>query len=362
MYRSFFRLIELIKSNDFETMSQQNLIFLARFLEALCEICPTFKLCLTQTLLTTSNYDEPPHTSCALGTSQLQHWQSMCQFLDNEAMLLWKRWLNIFISDLLQEHNGFCFSTNINFITLLTVCPNWDTIIVEEKDDQNQPIESVIRVPSLPSIILQDFLFICCDRLNRAVPSTLPKSMINLLTEYLSDKLRPTYRELLTAPDFLSSNQIASIQFYFDSKFLNMLLGFGSATVGDDSDEQDFNSLANGFKAYIDPFDFEMFHKYIIANVKKAIHRMRHQFGLLAPNYEHLITLSTQTNTLQDKEPNVLTLSDGASSANMFPLLPIVISTTAAINATASPVKEQRPVRVDKVIIQCVPFIRASCI
>lgn len=346
----------MIKSQNHENASQHNLIFLARLLKAFTEICPNLKLCLTQTLLAKSNWEEPKQPSKESSTNQLEYWQRLCRLLDDEATILWKRWLHLFIVDMLKEHNGYCFDTKTNLIALLTIFSNWDTISVEEKDDQNRSVESIIRIPSQPSLPLQEFLFKCCGRLNQIIPNTLPRHIIALLAESLCDKLRLTYSELLTAQEFVASNQNIALQFYFDLKFLNLLFGFGRRSVaGEKTDSEDLSALANGFKAHIDPFDFEMFHKHINANVKKATHRMRHQFGLLVPNYEHLNTVltATQASTVQDKEPNVLTLSVGATLTNMFPLLPIVLSSAATTSTTVavSPTKQQRTIRTEKVML-----------
>lgn len=329
---------------------------MARLFKAITEICPNLKLCLTQTLLVTSAWDESKLT-----TNQLEYWDRMCRLLDEEATALWKRWLDLFITDLLKEHNGHCFDTKVNLITLLMIFPNWDTIVVEEKDEQNQSIESTIRIPNQPSIPLQEFLFRCCGRLNKTIPNTLPKAITALLNDCIVEKLRLTYCEFLTANEIIANNQNVSLQFFFDLKFLNLLLGCGgrraaTATTGgtvENRDNEDLATLANSYKAHIDPFDFEMFHKHINANVKKATQRKQYQFGLLVPNFEHLSTasISTQTNA-QDKEPNVLTLSVQAALTNLFPLLPIFIPnavTTASTSITASPVKEEKIHRAEKV-------------
>lgn len=352
------RLITYIKSTNDEQFTQRNIIFLARLFKAFTEICPNLKLCLTQTLLVTSAWDESKLTTNTAATNHLEHWDRMCGLLDEEATALWKRWLDLFASDLLKEHNGHCFDTNVNLITLLTIFPSWDTIVVEEKDEQNQSIESTIRIPNQPSIPLQDFLFKCCSRLNKTIPNTLPKAITALLNDCIVERLRLTYSEFLTANELIANNQNVSLQFYFDLKFLNLLLGCSgrrtAATTNVGSrDYENLATLANSYKAHIDPFDFEMFHKHINANVKKATQRMQYQFGLLVPNFEHLTTssISTQTNA-QDKEPNVLTLSAQAALTNLFPLLPIVIPTApAAASAaiTASPAKEEKVIKTEKV-------------
>lgn len=279
--------------------------------------------------------------------SHLEHWDRICRLLEEEAINLWKHWLELFVSDLIKDNDGHSFITKINLISLLTIFPNWDTVTIEEKDDQNQPIESTIRIPSQPSVPLQEFLFKCCDRLNQAIPNTLPKAVTALLAECLVDNLRLTYAELITANVFITTNQNASLQFYFDLRFLNLLFGGGRRTVAavENSSTDDLAALTNSFKANIDPFDFELFHKHINGNVKRVTQRMHHQFGLLVPSFDHLTATSgTQVSTLQDKEPNVLALSVSGTLTNLFPLLPIIIP--AAVVPTAAAIVS--PVRSDQ--------------
>lgn len=346
------RLITSIKTTKTEKYTQKNIILLARLLKAFTEICPNLKLCLTQTLLATSTWDETQLSTSSPGSNHVEFWDRICRLLDEEALALWKRWVELFVADLLKEHSGYCFSTKISLITLLTIFPNWDTITVEEKDDENQLVQSVIRVPSQPSIPLQDFLFKCCNRLNQTIPNTLPKAVTHLLSECLIDRLRLTYAELLSANDFIATNQNSSLQYFFDLKFLNLLFGIGKRTSAsmDNRESDALSTLANTFKSHIDPFDFEMFHKHVTANMKKATQRMQHQFGLLVPDFEHL-TSATATGavaTAQDKDPNMLALSVGSAMTNMFPLLPIVLPMTN-VSASASPVKEAKPVKAEKV-------------
>lgn len=111
--------------------------------------------------------------------------------------------------------------------------------------------------------------------------------------------------------------------------------------------------LSNKFKAGIDPFDFELLHKYINANVKMAAQRKQHQYGLLTN--QSLLTAVSKTaasNLTQEKDPNLLPLASNGAHGNWFTLLPIVVSQkTAALN---EPIEAKVPVtqpKSDKVFI-----------
>lgn len=77
----------------------------------------------------------------------------------------------------------------------------------------------------------------------------------------------------------------------------------------------------------MDPFDFELFFKYLNANVKKSGIRMQHELGCLISNNEQLTAIiggSGVISQTQDREPNILALSSTANTTAWFPLLPIV--------------------------------------
>lgn len=308
----------------YERTEQQNLIFLAKLLKAITEICPNIKQCLIPTsLLLSLSWNESTTVNQQL-TPSSEHWDRMCRLLDEESLNLWKRWIELFINDRLQSNNDLCFSIDINVMNLLTILPKWDAITIEEKDESNQSVESKIRIPSHPSIPLQQFLFNCCRQLNNIVPNTLPKQVSILLTEQLVNKIIETYAQLLSKDDFVKLNQNASLQFYFDMKFISIMLLSGRRC-------EQLQELIINLKSNIDPFDFELFHKYLNNNVKISAQRMQHHFGILIPNNQHLnsilSSLPKQLNTtITEKSPNVLPLCSTDSNHTWFTLLPIVVT------------------------------------
>lgn len=280
--------------------------------------------------------------------SNIEHWKRMCRLLNDESINLWKRWIELFISDCLNNNKGLCFSIEIDLLTLLDIFPNWEIYSIEEKDEQNASIQSMIRVPAHLSIPLQQFLFECCTKLNERIPETLPKHVTNLLADRLLECLVHTYDELAAKNEFVLSNQNAALQMYFDLKFLSLLFSSGKRN-------EQLQTIITKFKNVIDPFDFELFHKYISANVKFSVQRTLQQYGLLLPtsltNQLATITKQSSTGLSQEKDPNLLCLVNGGSShSNWFNLLPIVVTTktvsaqpeqTDSIGATAAPKTEK---------------------
>lgn len=332
-------MISKIKSLGAANSDQAHSIaFLAKLLKAVTEICPNVKQCLMPTTLLLSNtWNESSNVS------HIEHWERVCRLLNEESVNLWKQWIDQFISDILRKQNGLCFNIKIDQMTLLNLFPNWETYLIEEKDESNTSVQSTIRVPAHPSIPLQKFLFDSCTKLNEKIAETLPKPVTTLLTERLLGCIVNTYNELSDKNEFVFINQNACLQLYFDLKFLTILFLNGKRN-------DQLQTLANKFKAGIDPFDFELLHKYINANVKLAAQRKQHQYGLLITSTlanQSLLAAMTKTvttNLAQEKDPNLLPLANsGVAHSNWFTLLPIVVSTKTPAVLTG-PVENKVPV------------------
>lgn len=295
------------------------IMFLAKMLKAITEICPFVKKCFIRTTLFVSNT-----WSNESNISKIEHWERACLSLNEESINLWKQWIELLLTDCLSKNKGLCFSIQMDLVTLLDIFPNWETYKIEEKDESNSSVQSTIRVPAHPSIPLQKFLFGCCSKLNERVPETLPKPVTALLSERLLDRIANTYLELSEKNEFILTNQNASLQMYFDLKYLSILFSIGKRN-------DQLHVMAIKFKNAIDPFDFELFHKYINANVKFAAQRTIQQYSLLIPSslVDQLVTITKQSSAgfTQEKDPNLLCLANSNSSHNnWFNLLPIVVT------------------------------------
>lgn len=317
----FYRLITKIKSTDYKH-TQSSLIFIATLLHAITDLCPNLQLCLQHDV---SIGQKIATSSAATSTeTRSEHWDNVRRLLDEESHKFWLQWIDLFICDHLITDNHLCFSITVNLTTIMKEFCNWDSIKIEEKDDTDQPIQSVIRVPSQPSISLQQFLYRICQQLHKIVPHTLPKNVTAALVDRIANELCHTY-ELLTKNEFVCHNQSAALQYFFDIRFIALMLCARDNKRISDQLQQ----ISTTLKSQIDPFDFELFHKYVMANVKKCGYRMQHKLGSIVPNVELLSTLLGQQTSamLHEKDPNVLALStmNSEASAGWFPMLPVVI-------------------------------------
>lgn len=344
---NIFRLITKVKTLGTKNSDQSHcIVFLAKFLRAITEICPHVKHCLLPTTLLMSNtWNE------SSSISSVEHWERICRLLDEESINLWKQWIELFIGERLRSNKGLCFDIDINLTSLLQLFANWETYTIEEKDESDASVQSTIRIPAHPSIHLQRFLFDSATQLNAQIPQTLPKQVTQLLSERLVDHLSKTYSELAEKNKFVINNQNASLQLYFDLKFLMLLFG-GSSGTAINRKNDDIQALAMKFKAVIDPFDFELFHKYVNVNVKSTAQRMQHQYGLLIPSLVPLQTILSSTINkqnlaqAQEKDPNLLPLATtGTTQINWFTLLPIVVpnKSSLATSSTENQSKQTNP-------------------
>lgn len=324
VFRLFHRFITKIKSIDYKH-NQTSFIFIATLLHAITELCPNLQLCLQHDVSVGQQSSSSSLQSSSTNSSRSEQWDNVRRLLDEESHQFWLQWIDLFIHDHLITENRLCFNVTVNLTTIMKEFCNWDSIKIEEKDDTDQPIQSIIRVPSQPSISLQQFLFRICQQLHKIVPHTLPKNVTVALVDRIASELCRTY-EFLMNNEFIGQNQSAALQYFFDIRFIALMLcARENKRISDH-----LQTISTAFKSKIDPFDFELFHKYVMANVKKCGYRMQHKLGSIVPNVELLATMLGQqtAEALHEKDPNVLALStqnSDAAATGWFPMLPVVI-------------------------------------
>lgn len=248
---SISALITAIKSSKSHS-TKSTLICLATLLQAMTELCPSLKLCLSLNSTTKKSSSES--------------WESVCLLLNDESFRFWKEWIDCFV----LEYSSMFETTTIDHQIISGELLNWEKITVEENDELDQPIESTIRVPSHVSVTLQKFWHLVCRGLTNILPYTLRRTVTDCLSNELTMYLLRVYKER-SEHEFVKASQNASLQFYFDVKFIQTVF----VTRDTKSEWEQWQQLAAAFKATVDPFDFELFHKYLTINVKKAVQRMQ---------------------------------------------------------------------------------------
>ncbi|XP_067633400.1 conserved oligomeric Golgi complex subunit 1 [Eurosta solidaginis] len=305
------------KSLHLEPTQRPELLFVARCCVALVELSPNLKVCFCQR----SGWRQWVGNVAA---NSVAHWNRVCMLLEEEAFHFWEK----IVRGILEEYR--CEKMLPNAIThknILEEFANWETVKLEQKDEEEATIHSTLRIPNQPRISLQTYLFTLIGVLNTIVPQTLPSKVLHYFNLELLTQILQHYQHLTN--DKQSINQNIALQLYFDLKFLQCI--FGIAREERVLNEQ-FASLQNSLKEIIDPFDFELFAEHMTTNVKRCVKRFNCEFGVLTPPLSAHMTTVTPVMSVHEKDPNVLSLSSSGSTSLWFPLLPI-ISTASTSNA-----------------------------
>lgn len=252
-----YSLITEIKSLKVSDNAEAN-ILLARILYAIPQLCPNLRSCLSATSLSLSTWTD--------GSVNAELYSKTCQLLNEESINFWKLWLTQFIEQLETKLK----KAEPDFNSMLREFPNWDIITIEEKDEQDNAVESTIRVPSKPSFPLQRFFHETCTALNEVIPHTVPKLIAANLSQQVAECLHRYYKALADV-EFVKNNQNTALQYYFDLKFINYIL------VPKDNKLllESYQTLILEYKNFIDPFDFDVFYPYVNENVKKSGQQMQ---------------------------------------------------------------------------------------
>ncbi|XP_054746966.1 conserved oligomeric Golgi complex subunit 1 isoform X1 [Anastrepha obliqua] len=304
-----------IKSLHLLPTQRGELIFVARCCVALVELCPNLKVCFCQR----SGWRQWVGNVAA---NSVEHWNRVCLLLEEETFKFWQQ----IVVGVLEENNcENVFPSVITNDNVLEEFANWETVKLEQKDEQDATIHSTFRIPNQPRISLQSYLFALVRALNSIVPQTLPTKVLHYYNQQLLAQILQHYEKITHDKSAISQN--IALQLYFDLKFLQSLFGI---TRDDRALNEQFSSLQNTYKDFIDPFDFELFTEHISANIKRAVSRFNCQFGVLAPWLPAHMAPVGSALLGHDKDPNVLSLSSSGSTSLWFPLLPIVTPVPAA--------------------------------
>ncbi|XP_055903884.1 conserved oligomeric Golgi complex subunit 1 isoform X2 [Eupeodes corollae] len=287
----------------------QQLLFLVRLLAAIIELCPNLRACLSQSYHDPTSWASQPVAE----KKTLENWTRVCNLLEDEGFVMWKSVCRLILEENPVEH---MMTPRIGHKTILEDFANWETVTIEQKDEQDQPVQSTFRIPSQPRISLQQYLFSITSALNFYIPQTLPQKVLYVFNSQLIQGLLQHYKSLISGDKFTASSQNTALQLYYDVKFLQSVF----SSRDDRSTVDEFQSITNLLKEFIDPFDFELFSEHISMNVKKSVTKMHCQLGVIIPCLLHNTTSIVQ----QEKDPNVLTLSSNGSTSIWFPLLPII--------------------------------------
>lgn len=329
-------LITIIKSS-LQAKSPENCILMARLLQSFSELCPNLQLCFSGHLLMEPSFLRDPTKN----TDGDEEWKRVSDLFIEESTAFWQLWLIAFVEQWKP------LDSKVDLFFILKDFPSWETVIISEKDENEETVESEIFVPLGISTTIQNWIFSIISNLNRIIPHTLPKSIHLQIVAHLTKKLFEYY-EKLSKCDFANGNQKAAWQFLFDLKVLSLLF------VGRENKamNEKYQLIINHFRGIIDPFDYDVFYKHVSVNIKKCATRLQLITGVLVPNMEYLNGILTNQNVpvTHDKDPNILIMSAPPTELNWFPLLPIINTKDLLVTSTISQDLEKDKKRVNFII------------
>ncbi|XP_077285112.1 conserved oligomeric Golgi complex subunit 1 isoform X2 [Arctopsyche grandis] len=307
------------KENTTSDLPFNRSILTSRLLQAIPQLVPNLRSCFVplqvQSILLYEEFQIPDADNTAL-------WDEVCKILDENCHLCWTHWVDNAIKKieelLLDMPQEFTMAANINYLLV-----QWDAITIEEKDDQDQPISSTIKIPAGPSIKLQEFIYLASRILDEVVPHTLPKKIHSNFIETVADKtLKYFSRVIKDKSDEI--NQKCALQLMMDVRHLTLLL----VTRENKKLLSDSHEICDLLKEKIDPFDYDVFYPHMQVNAKRSVQRVQTLFGSMIPNHDQLNSIigpkPLTSGGTSDRDPNAFILaSQGNSSIAWFPLLPV---------------------------------------
>lgn len=210
----------------------------------------------------------------------------------------------------------------IGWKIILSDFPRWESIMIEEQDDKNMTVQSKIEIPTQICISVQCWLFDVITSLGKIVPHTMPKNIHSQIIIELVHRLSIRY-QTLSNDTFTKSNQKASWQFFFDVKVLILLF----VSRENKHMKEKLLGIANTFKSFIDPFDFDVFYQHVNINVKRNAAFLQQGMGCLIPNMEFLGSTMGSVNltNTHERDPNILEMSSADANTEWFALLPVIV-------------------------------------
>ncbi|XP_014249303.1 conserved oligomeric Golgi complex subunit 1 isoform X2 [Cimex lectularius] len=265
-----------------DSINEGDVLILARFLQAVPEICPMLQKCLM------------------LGENKDNAWQILKMF-NSESLYCWSIWekksllrFNKYIPEVMK--------TPATYADLLTSIPQWDMICIEDEEEGSDKQKSKLRVPSAPSLPLQSALQQVMTEIGKA---HVPK----LIAENIMQKVVPILLDCYNTETQLCQAQ--SLQSLFDIKYITAQ--YIPLT------NKELNLLCqtkiSKLESTIDPIDLEVFSPLIRTNIKAAIVKTQGMFGLKFHSEE-------STGIKMSDDACILAMSK-SSAKTWFPLLPI---------------------------------------
>ncbi|KAL1117598.1 hypothetical protein AAG570_003913, partial [Ranatra chinensis] len=158
-----------------ESVNETELAIVARFLQAIPDLCPALQKCLT--------FAEETKGSA---------WQEAKTLLYAESLSCWSSWEERTMAKLIASIIPQLMKQPTTLADLLAYIPQWDVVVIEEGEEGNQIHRSEVKIPSSPSLPLQQVLAHVSRELSCTYPpneNLMQKLVTHLVTLYTSEPL-----------------------------------------------------------------------------------------------------------------------------------------------------------------------------
>ncbi|KAF9410640.1 hypothetical protein HW555_010336 [Spodoptera exigua] len=297
-----------LQSNELQ--NKTTAIYTARFTQAISALMPHLRKCYI------------PEERDSLGVinmddNALKRWNDLCVVLKEHCQYCWGKWVDIVITkveDLTKDlPQAFTLEANIDYLMM-----QWDVIKIEEKDEEGNPIESTIKVPAGPSLKLQEYLYATSRILDEVVPHTLPIETHTLFIEKVIAITFNHYEKVIRENE-ADINQRCALQLLMDVRHLTLLLVPRENKMFTEQSVR----ICEFLRQKIDPFDYDVFYKYIQTSLKRSVQRVQTLLGSLILHHGQLTafigTKPVLSGGTADKAAALLASGD----SNWFSLLPV---------------------------------------
>ncbi|CAH0687690.1 unnamed protein product [Spodoptera exigua] len=297
-----------LQSNELQ--NKTTAIYTARFTQAISALMPHLRKCYI------------PEERDSLGVinmddNALKRWNDLCVVLKEHCQYCWGKWVDIVITkveDLTKDlPQAFTLEANIDYLMM-----QWDVIKIEEKDEEGNPIESTIKVPAGPSLKLQEYLYATSRILDEVVPHTLPIETHTLFIEKVIAITFNHYEKVIRKNE-ADINQRCALQLLMDVRHLTLLLVPRENKMFTEQSVR----ICEFLRQKIDPFDYDVFYKYIQTSLKRSVQRVQTLLGSLILHHGQLTafigTKPVLSGGTADKAAALLASGD----SNWFSLLPV---------------------------------------
>ncbi|XP_050441293.1 uncharacterized protein LOC126846140 isoform X2 [Adelges cooleyi] len=245
-------MVELVEKG---TLSEAQILLIARFLWNFPVLCPTFKHCLI------SLYQ------------QFNFWKSTKDSIQKSSIVAWNRWSDIVTNRIFESFQKRFLPHTLG--EMLSTIPKWEIVDMEVEKESGELIISKLHVPNQPSFPLQEFIhtIITC------LAVTLPPRFVQERTITLStDWILSAYKSNSEIDVILKSRY--QIQKLFDLKYINTLfIGVENKNLSAKCSE-----IILLIENHIDPINLDVINEYVVKNVKRAVAATKCIFGTSLPS------------------------------------------------------------------------------